>query len=50
MADCGQQRNGQGAFLAAKNRQDVFLVAEKWAGRIVGSRKTGRALRLPKNA
>ena len=32
------------AFTAAKNEQGAFLVAEIWAGCILGSRKMGRAL------
>ena len=38
------------AFIAAENRQSVFLVAEKWAGCILDYRKTGRALHPLKSA
>ena len=35
--------------IATKNDQGAFLVAEKWAGCILGSRKTSRVLLPPKN-
>ena len=44
------RKNGQGAFLVAEKMDKVNLIAEKWTGRILGKRKTGRALRPPKNA
>ena len=37
-------------ILSEKNRQGSFLAAEKQAGHILGSRKTGKELHPPENA